>query len=312
MAGTFNKPDFDEETVLSFKKIKKYEIEMLNDRGYKVKQQHFVKYYNVTKNFSWFIRLSFNVTEEDIRKNIQEQQRNKTYIDYDPYAKVIIDTKGVILCYEDNIDIIMNPPPTDIQNINDIETEVAVEQQQLLSKKPKYNINTGLFIDTLILYSNVNSIEKTAITNLYYEIHSNYVKILKQTNKKDVFEFDIENKNLNIMLITPDGLNNPTDLLSELKQLVKNIEYFKHSELMFNVSKHVMVPAHIRMDMYELRKLLKDLKIEDKNISKELPILKKDDRIARHYLFVKSNVIKIKRPSFIFPDRYMNYYRYVL
>jgi len=312
MAGNFFKPDFDEETVLAFKKIKKYECEMLNDRGYKVKQQHFAKYYNVTKNFSWYVRVSFNVTDKDIQQNINEQRQNGTFIDYDRSSKVIIDTKGVILCYEETYENIINPPLTAALNVNDIEVEAAVEGQQLTEKTPKYKINTGLFVDTLILYSNLQSIEKTAITNMYYEIHNNYVKILKSAGKKDVFEFDIDNKNLNIMLITPDVLNNPTDLLAEIKQLVKNVEYFKHSELMFNVSKHVMVPAHIRMNTYELSKLLGDLKIEDKNTSKELPLLKKEDRVARHYLFTKSNVIKIRRPSFVFPDRYVNYYRYVL
>lgn len=302
--------EIEEEQFILFKKIKKYEIEMLNDRGYKIKFDHFIRYYKITKNFSWYIRLLFNINNENILKNIQIMKTENNFIYYDEVNKVIIDKKGIVICYEQSSNELKNPVNKETLYLDDIDTEISI-QENILKQKKSLKINTGLFVDTLVIFSSIENIDKEKIKNLNLEIN-NYVKFLKPTDKKNVYEFDIENKNLNLMIISPDTLTTPSELFTDIYHIFKNIEYFKYSELKFNVSKHVLVPKHKLMNNEEVSKFIQDMKINPTNVSKELPLLKKDDRIARHYLFVKSNIIKIKRPSFIFPNQYTNYYRYVI
>ena len=295
-----------------YKKIKFFEIEMLKDRGYKIEFKYFDKYYEITENYSWYIRLSFNCTKEDIEKTITKIQNENNFIDYDEQNMVIIDKKGLIICYSESLNELLNPVNiAENYNLDDILIENKIIENELKQEKSKYRINTGLFIDTLVIISNIEGIDKEKIQNLNNKIDG-FVKFLVPTNKKNEYQFDIENKNLNLMVITPDALTSPSELFNDISFLFKNIEYFKYSELKFNVRKHKLVPQHKMMTGYETIKLLKDLKMSPLNISKELPLLKKDDRIARHYLFTKSNVIKIVRPSFIFPGRFINYYRYVI
>lgn len=300
------------EQLYLYKKIKFFEIEMFQDRGYKIKLEYFDKYYAITNNFSWYIRLSFQCTPEEIQDTIDVIRKENNFIDYDAENMVIIDKKGLILCYTESLNEILNPVNI-AENIklDDILIENKIIENDLKIKKSKYKINTGLFIDTLVIISNIEGIDKEKIQSLNQKIDG-FVKFLIPTTKKNEYQFDIENKNLNVMVITPDVLSTPSELFNDISYLFKNIEYFKYSELKFNVRKHKLVPEHKMLTGYETIKLIKNLKIGPTNISKELPLLKKDDRIARHYLFTKSNVIKIIRPSFIFPGQFVNYYRYVI
>jgi len=287
-----------------YDKVKVFEIEMLQNRGYPIKRIHFKKYYDVTKTYNWFIRLKFNCKPEDL-----DLVPNTIYKD----EMVVVDNKGIIIFFPDTLNDVIKPATVKPLNINDIETdnELSKNGYKEIKINKKYNVNTGIFSDILVIYSNIENIEKVKIQNLYKDIDS-FLKFMVNI-KKTEYEFNTDKtKEINLLTVVPDNLSSPSDLFNEIKSLFKNIEYFKYAELKFNPTKHVLVPKHEMLSGPEISKLLKDLKIDPKNISKSLPILKRDDRISRHYLFEKSNVIRIRRPSLIFPDEYVYYYRYVL
>lgn len=288
-----------------YKKVKFFEIEMLQNRGYPIKKIYFNKYFEVMKTYNWLIRLKFNSKPEDI--NTVE---NAIYKD----EMAVVDRKGVILFFSETLNELMKPINVKTYNLADAEVDNEITKkgyQEEKSIQQKLKINTGIFCDILVIYSTIENIEKVKLQNLYKDIDT-FLNFLK--NKKSTeYEFDIDKtKELNLLTVVPDNLSSPSDLFNEIRSLFKNVEYFKYAELKFNPTKHVLVPKHDIIDGMDVLKLLKDLKIDPKNISKSLPILKRDDRISRHYLFEKSNVIRIKRHSLIFPDEYIYYYRYVM
>jgi len=290
-----------------FEKIKYFEIEMLKDRGYPIKLIHFKKYFEVTNIYSWHIRLKFNA---DLTKDMISENKI-IYKD----TNVIVDDKGLIIFFEETYNQLVDISDIKAINVADIEVDNQLTKNgysEVVSEK-KIKLNTGMFTDILTIYTTFENIEKSKIQSLYKDIE-NFAKYIEpKKNKSLLYNFNQEiTRNLNLITIVSDVLSNPSDLFNDIKFLFKNIEYFKYSELKFNPTKHVLVPKHEIMRASEILTLLKDLKIDPKLISKSLPLIRKDDRISRHYLFEKGNVIRIRRLSLIFPGEYVYYYRYVI
>ncbi len=103
-----------------------------------------------------------------------------------------------------------------------------------------------------------------------------------------------------IILILKDKENNLVS--KELqKPNYKNVEIFIQQSLIFNITRHVLVPEH-RVLTEEEEKSLKFNK-------KELPTILKTDPVAKYYGMKTGQICRIKRPSTVSGFTY--YYRVV-
>tara|TARA_B100001094_G_C18186600_1_gene804188 strand:+ start:1896 stop:2429 length:534 start_codon:yes stop_codon:yes gene_type:complete len=72
-----------------------------------------------------------------------------------------------------------------------------------------------------------------------------------------------------------------------------DIEIFRYSQLMFNVTKHCLVPKHEIMDNTFKKSFCQEHLISEKN----LPRILHTDPVARYYNMKKGQMVKITRPS---------------
>jgi len=74
----------------------------------------------------------------------------------------------------------------------------------------------------------------------------------------------------------------------------KYIEYFEYSELLINITKHVLTPLHIPLSDTEKEELLKNYNLKK---DAQLPKLHHTDAIAKYYGLRKGTVVKVIRSS---------------
>lgn len=91
------------------------------------------------------------------------------------------------------------------------------------------------------------------------------------------------------ILISRDGCTSFS--MKEMNDSRTTIETFKKTDLSFNVSKHVLVPAHRALSPDEKRELLSRLRLK----AGDLPRMKASDPVARYYNFTPGTVVRIER-----------------
>jgi DNA-directed RNA polymerase I, II, and III subunit RPABC1 len=72
-----------------------------------------------------------------------------------------------------------------------------------------------------------------------------------------------------------------------------NLGIMLHEELLFNVSRHCMVPKHTEISNEDAAIFFKSRKIDPH----QLPLLRESDPIAKYYGYVKGTLVKIDRPG---------------
>ncbi len=111
---------------------------------------------------------------------------------------------------------------------------------------------------------------------------------LDVSNVKNIIN-TLNNKNLNHAIIIYK-----TDTTSYAKKIINNIkkefviETFFEKNLLYDITKHRLVPKHIELSNEESKKFIKDY-------GKKFPVILKTDPICKYYNFKKGNIIKIIR-----------------
>ena len=112
-------------------------------------------------------------------------------------------------------------------------------------------------------------------------------------NLKEYLNEKYESKNLNIIIVLKEK---PTAQIKKelLNEEYNNIEIFFVKNLLFNVTKHEIIPKHeIMEDEEEIKKMLEEFQCLPRN----LPKILSSDPVAKYYGMKSGQICKITRKS---------------
>ena len=125
---------------------------------------------------------------------------------------------------------------------------------------------------------------------LNFKIKPNMIKDTIDTIREENFA---ENSPGKIILVTKAKPNTNISKIFKEKEF-RGTELFWLNTVIFNITKHILVPTHTKMDDEEVRKLLAELYIQNKF---HLPIMLKSDPITRYLDLSSGDVCRITRYS---------------
>jgi len=125
---------------------------------------------------------------------------------------------------------------------------------------------------------------------LHFKIKPNMIKETIDIIREENFP---ENNPGKIILITKAKPNTNISKIFKDKEF-RGTELFWLNTMIFNITKHVLVPKHTKLSEDEIRKLMSDMYISNKF---NLPIMLKSDPITRYLDLSSGDVCKITRHS---------------
>ena len=165
-----------------------------------------------------------------------------------------------------------------IDNLYDINYDIFEEnyKNKNINIYCKKETNEKMFVYFYIEHENNGNFKKDNLTTL--------LKLVKEK-----YDYDESDKNYNIIIILKDKY----PVLSLLKDNDK-IELFVLNELIINKIKHDYVPTHILLSNDEVTKVLEKYKCS----KEQLPLILKNDPIAKYYGAKEGDVFKIIRNNY--------------
>ena len=115
----------------------------------------------------------------------------------------------------------------------------------------------------------------------------------KTTNSKDLEMIFVLKSKPNTSLKKLEKLNKVGDL---------QIMWIKH--LQFNLTKHMFVPKHIKLNDDEKKIIIDKYRLYSKQ---QLPLILKEDPVVRYYNFKKGDILKIEGSIASLNPNYINY-----
>ena len=177
---------------------------------------------------------------------------------------------------------------TIIEMIEDREYIIPEEYKQIDNNTFKY-----LYINSkLDLYIKDHSIEDKKIFVKFLVMNKVKPNFIRDMILKIKDEFFNNDKDKIILVLKNKPNNSILKIPKELKY--KCCQFFWIKKLQFNITKHELVPKHIKISDNEINNILK--KYSPKNRS-QLPIISKEDAIIQYYDISPNSVVKIIRPS---------------
>ena len=115
---------------------------------------------------------------------------------------------------------------------------------------------------------------------------------------EDILDEETLNENDTIILVIREKLSNPDQLEQHFENIYSKskvfVQLFNLDMLMYNVTKHEIVPKHELLNEAEKNEVLLKYNLENLN---QLPLILKTDPVAKYHGMKISDVCKIIRPS---------------
>jgi DNA-directed RNA polymerase subunit H (RpoH/RPB5) len=171
------------------------------------------------------------------------------------------------------------------ENIDEFEEhEVEIDREEFYNDKRVIEFNTA---------------NTTLIFALNKKLRKNILDELKELAADDIMDFVSRyNNKLNIILVfSNDTISTP--IVAQLnrydKMLQKKggmLQYFHIKNLLFNPTKHVLVPKHIKITTEEISEMMEKYMIKSKI---QLPYILHNDPVAKWLGLKLGDVVKIER-----------------
>jgi len=175
----------------------------------------------------------------------------------------------------------------------------SVELLQLRNEETK-DFEKELFeYQTNRFYSEIINVNTKNIAVIYAFSKDSFKDFWSNIRNKSVDEIKEEYGKLKIILILNDYPSSITYQALQKKELQLAaeegfIQIFLMQELMYNPTKHELVPKHEKMNNEDVKVLMENLKLKAKT---QLPFIQKTDVIARWLGIQSGDVVKITRYS---------------
>lgn len=175
----------------------------------------------------------------------------------------------------------------------------SVELLQLRNEETK-DFEKELFeYQTNRFYSEIINVNTKNIAVIYAFSKESFKDFWSNIRNKSVDEIKEEYGKLKIILILNDYPSSITYQALQKKELQLAaeegfIQIFLMQELMYNPTKHELVPKHEKMNNEDVKILMENLKLKAKT---QLPLIQKTDVIARWLGIQSGDVVKITRYS---------------
>jgi DNA-directed RNA polymerase I, II, and III subunit RPABC1 len=138
-----------------------------------------------------------------------------------------------------------------------------------------------------LVFNKKNGLNKIYV---YFYLESKNFGKKELTNILNFVDEKYGSDNINVLIILEDK---PTSTIQKELEENKNIEIFFAKKLMFNITKHVLVPKHKLLNENEIKEILNKYQCK-KN---QLPKIQYDDPVARYYGANVGDVFEITRPT---------------
>lgn len=175
----------------------------------------------------------------------------------------------------------------------------SVELLQLRNEETK-DFEKELFeYQTDRFYSEIINVNTKNIAVIYAFSKESFKDFWSNIRNKSVDEIKKEYGKLKMILILNDYPSSITYQALQKKELELAaeegfIQIFLMQELMYNPTKHELVPKHEKMNNEDVKVLMENLKLKAKT---QLPFIQKTDVIARWLGIQSGDVVKITRYS---------------
>lgn len=170
-------------------------------------------------------------------------------------------------------------------NIDEFEEhEVDINRDDFYNNKELIEFNTD---NTTLIFALSKTLKSLVIDNLT-ENENNIDNIFNKFNKKNNIILIFNNESLSSTIVSK--LNKFDRIYQKSKGGM--IQYFQINQLLFNPTKHILVPEHRKLSAIEVNELMDKYLIKNKL---QMPIIMHNDVIAKWIGLKQGDIVEIKR-----------------